>query len=541
MDLPHGYKCVFADCPYYAIYDGDERPLYCDFHHPNPDAKVKPTYKGYKHRICIEPTCGKRSSFNYELGMKQIFCQDHIQPNMINVASVKCRECKKNTARYTYRKNYPKALLCRECRDKKTDKDGIVDCYETLCNPPNCWTQACFGNNRFDKNGWRCKEHRSDGMIDVKNIHTLCTFGGCGVQANFGFEGEKAIRCKDHKDVGMIDKYHDICQYEGGCNVRASYNYEGNWNKGLYCVRHKLANMVDVVSTRCKECNLQPCFNFQGEKVPIYCQTHAKPKMVNVRQVKCNHPQCKESSHALYGFVGKNPERCRLHIEDGMIKYPRRICVYRGCTDSAIYGFIGTFPMYCEIHKSTEHDNLLEQKCKSCGMLYIVDKEYKCIYCSPLKKTQYLTKQRNVRDFLENMGYKWIMYDREIDGGACGRERPDFVFECIGYYCVLEVDEYQHTHYTDDCEIVRMINISQSLGMPTIFIRYNPDRYSVGNNLTDTDTRVRLEKLVCVLNIFLNLNIDNIAKFGYCSVIYLFYNEYNEGDLHPITLVHFET
>lgn len=411
----YGYNCLQDGCPYYAINLGDERPLYCDAHYPKPETKVKRMFKHYKHRICIEKDCQKRASFNNEIGMKPIFCQSHKQSDMINVASNKCKECKQNTAKFAYKKDYPKATLCRACKEKKQDKDDIVDCYETLCDPPNCWTQASFGSNRFDKDTWRCKEHKTNDMINVKNIHIVCTFGECGKQANFSFEGQKANRCKDHKDPGMKDKYHDLCQFEGGCDVRASYNYEGNWNKGLYCARHKLANMVDVVSSRCKECNRQPCFNFQGEKLPIYCQTHAKPKMINVKQPTCDSPTC--SYQALYGFVGQKPLKCRIHIDNGMIKYPRRVCSQRGCPNNAVYGFIGAFPLYCEIHKSDSHDNLLEQRCISCGLLYVVDQDKKCMYCSPLKKTQHLTKQRNVRDYLEKSGFIWNMYDREIDGG----------------------------------------------------------------------------------------------------------------------------
>jgi hypothetical protein len=470
--------------------------------------------------------------------MKQIFCQNHKQLDMVNVASNKCVECKKETAKFSYKKNYPKATLCRKCKDKKQDKCDIVDCYETLCNPPNCWTQASFGINRFDKDTWRCKEHKTKDMINVKNIYILCTFGGCGVQANFGFDGQKASRCKDHKDAGMKDKYHNLCQFEGGCDVRASYNYEGNWNKGLYCASHKLANMVDVVSSRCKECNLQPCFNFQGEKLPMYCQTHAKLKMVNVKQPTCNETKC--PYQAMYGFAGQKPLKCRIHINNGMVKYPRRVCSHRGCPDNAVYGFIGAFPMYCEIHKLDDHDNLLEQRCISCDLLYVVGTDQKCMYCSPLKKTQYLTKQRTIRDYLEKSGFVWNMYDREIDGGACGRERPDFVFECAGYYCVLEVDEFQHSHYAQECEHIRMINISQSLGMPTVFIRYNPDKYSVNEKITDISQHDRLEKLKSVLDTFLHLDVQNITTYGYCSSVYLFYNGYRSNDINPTTLLMFD-
>lgn len=132
------------------------------------------------------------------------------------------------------------------------------------------------------------------------------------------------------------------------------------------------------------------------------------------------------------------------------------------------------------------------------------------------------------------------MIEKLMVGGVCGRERPDFVFECAGYYCILEVDEFQHSHYTQECEYARMINISQSLGMPTIFIRYNPDRYSVNEKITDTSQHDRLEKLKSVLDIFLHLDIQNITKYGYCSSLYLFYNGYRNDDINPTPLLMFE-
>jgi hypothetical protein len=166
-EFKYGYKCCIDDCPYYAIYLGTTQPLYCDMHYPNQGPKLM--FAGYKLRICIEEDCDRRATFNYENGMKQIFCQKHMQPEMINVASVKCIDCQKNTARYTYKKDYPKVKFCKVCRDKKSDKENIVDCCEKLCNPPDCWRQAIFGYTRTNKKEWKCKEHKKDDMIDVKN------------------------------------------------------------------------------------------------------------------------------------------------------------------------------------------------------------------------------------------------------------------------------------------------------------------------------------------------------------------------------------
>jgi len=91
VEYQYGYKCIEDGCPYYAIYLGKDRPLYCDAHYP--DDGNKSIFVGYrkdKRRTCIAPKCAVQATFNYEDGMRQIFCKEHKQPKMINVNSIKC-------------------------------------------------------------------------------------------------------------------------------------------------------------------------------------------------------------------------------------------------------------------------------------------------------------------------------------------------------------------------------------------------------------------------------------------------------------------
>ena len=522
-ELKYGYKCCVENCQYYAIYLGTIKPLYCDRHYPNEGSKVM--FAAYKHRMCIAEDCDRRASFNYENGMKQIFCQIHMQPKMINVASIKCIECQINTARFTYKKDYPKAKYCKVCRDKKLDKEDIVDCLEKLCNPPDCWRQAIFGYSHLNKREWKCKEHKKDDMVDVKNIHNLCKFIGCGAQANYGID-KKPTHCKEHKEIGMNDIYHKRCEFEG-CTIRPSYNFI-QFSKPVFCVQHKKIDMVDVVSARCREenCLVQPKYNYLNEKIPMYCYKHAKENMYDIHNKMCEIENC--YSQALYGLVGKSPTFCRIHIKNGMMKYPNKMCSAKACREKASYGYIGTFPIYCELHHDKEkHYNLIEQKCSKCNLLYILDENNLCLYCSPLKKSEHLTKQRVIKDFLDLHQFKINSYDQKIKGG-CGKERPDFSFECAGYFLILEVDEYQHSHYNVECENTRMINISQSLGMPVIFLRYNPDRFTINNKVIDIPKKIRLQELKKMLDQYLYLDL-NLLKY-FCSVVYLFYNDYDVDD-----------
>jgi hypothetical protein len=86
-----------------------------------------------------------------------------------------------------------------------------------------------------------------------------------------------------------------------------------------------------------------------------------------------------------------------------------------------------------------------------------------------------LRKQREIRALLlESDLPKFETYDKVLQAGACGKERPDFTWPTG---LVLEVDEHQHKNYVCD-ESVRMINITGSMGQPTLWVRYNPDEYT---------------------------------------------------------------
>jgi hypothetical protein len=53
--------------------------------------------------------------------------------------------------------------------------------------------------------------------------------------------------------------------------------------------------------------------------------------------------------------------------------------------------------------------------------------------------------------------------------------RPDFFFDARSHAVVLEVDENQHVAY--ECERKRMVDVASTVGLPTVFVRFNPDGY----------------------------------------------------------------
>lgn len=101
--------------------------------------------------------------------------------------------------------------------------------------------------------------------------------------------------------------------------------------------------------------------------------------------------------------------------------------------------------------------------------------------------------------------------DKVVRNGCCLKYRPDFVIDCNTYFLIVEVDENAHNAYEKDCETVRMNNIAHSLGLPTKFIRYNPDK-------KDFTKKHKEKELLVVINKFLNLNVLEDLE-----VVYLFY------------------
>jgi hypothetical protein len=109
----------------------------------------------------------------------------------------------------------------------------------------------------------------------------------------------------------------------------------------------------------------------------------------------------------------------------------------------------------------------------------VLDADDRCEHCHPLRAQRaVLAKQRRVMSFLDEHGMPGAQTDRMVDGGECGKERPDRVYELWDRFIVLEVDEHQHDRRLCECEQIRMVNVSHSFGgLPVQWVRFNPDAY----------------------------------------------------------------
>lgn len=239
-------------------------------------------------------------------------------------------------------------------------------------------------------------------------------------------------------------------------------------------------------------CKKRAHYGFKGQKHE-FCEPHSKEGMINVKDRLCEKLDCK--ARAIYAIPGLKPIHCPKHKLKKEIRGPRKRCKEKLCKELAIYGYYNH--NFCEEHKKDDMINFIENKCKSCGLLTIVSSNFLCYDCETFEFSNIrLAKQNNVKHFLDSNGYSYISSDKIIDGGVCLKYRPDFLFDCVTHYVVLEVDEDQHRSYERGCEYVRMKNIVESLAMPIIFIRYNPDEYkNLNGKKVNTEKKKRQDVL----------------------------------------------
>jgi hypothetical protein len=103
---------------------------------------------------------------------------------------------------------------------------------------------------------------------------------------------------------------------------------------------------------------------------------------------------------------------------------------------------------------------------------------YLCSYCNPERKQHVKTKENNLKVFLEQ--YYTIEYNKSVrTDTSCQLYFPDFVIDNGSFFIVIECDENAHKGYSIECEKIRENNIMYQLGLPCVFLRWNPDKKKV--------------------------------------------------------------
>jgi len=480
-------------------------------------------------------------------GGKAQFCATHKTAEMVNVKAKRCQHVECNILNPNFDIKGGKG---RYCVSHKTAE--MVDVKNKRCIYPGCDSRPTFdikgGKGRY------CGTHKTAEMVDVKNKR--CEHPGCDSQPTFDIKGGKGRYCVSHKTAEMVDVKNKRCEHPGcdsitpsfdiqggkgrycaihktaemvnvkakrcvhpGCDSQPSFDIKGG--KGRYCVTHKTAEMIDVKHKHCEHpgCDSQPIFDIKGGK-GRYCATHKTAEMVDVKNKRCEHPEC--NTHVSYGLPGQFPSHCAQHRKPGMMLKPRAKC--KDCKNLAIYG-INRIPKHCEMHKTEDDENLLERPCNSCGLLYILDKAGYCEICHPESfAVARLAKQTALMDYLDAHGLKGESTDKIVEGGICGKERPDRIYDFGDKIIILECDEFQHQDRACACEQTRMVNIAQSFGgIPVYFIRWNPDDYCPENERKKPEELAKRYKLCADVLRDIQSGKHELP-YAFVSALYLYYD-----------------
>ena len=455
-----------------------------------------------KGKLCKSPGCKTHPAYGPE-GGKRAWCLEHKEAIHVNVVSKLCKSpgC---TTQPNYGAEGGKPEWCLE------HKEAIhVNVVNKRCKSPGCTTQPTYGPEG-GKAAW-CLQHKEAIHVDV--VNKLCKSPGCTTRPTYGPEGGKAAWCLQHKEAIHVDVVSKRCK-SPGCKTHPSYGPEGG--KPAWCLEHKEAIHVDVIIKRCKSrgCTTQPAYGPEGGK-PAWCVQHKEAIHVNVMSKLCKSPGC--TTTAWYGRPGLPATACAQHRTIGMIAFPTSRCRRPNCKNLAIWGH-NFEPLNCELHKQEDQQNLVERPCISCHLKSVLDRSDLCENCGVWDKVKFV-KQNALMSYLDACGFEGVSTDRIVDGGECGKERPDRVFYFGHKVVIVECDEHQHTNTPETCEKARMVNLGQMYGgAPVYFLRFNPDKYNTG----DEAVRVRHEMVVAILRDIQDGRME--LPEALTSALYLYYD-----------------
>lgn len=370
-----------------------------------------------------------------------------------------------------------------------------------LCQYVGCRKGAWYGKEKGKP--FRCGEHREEDLTNV--VSKRCQYNGCEKHPCYGKEKGRATHCKTHGVlIGLTDVKSKICKFVG-CKTRASFGYKHT----THCSLHKENDMVRLHANLCEMCAVSATYGDKNSR-PTRCSTHKTGYMICV-QGMCEVDNCGTMGYFGFAHIGKK-QRCSAHKLPGMVDLKNKKCTEIGCSKQSTYGFENGSIEKCATHKLPGMVDVKNKRCPTCE--YVVTNGKTCISCNG-----HVRRELVFRDMLLERGYVFETHNKTT---GCGRERPDFVFDCDTHAVVLEYDEYQHKHsgYTKECELVRMKNLYYALGFERcVFVRFNPDEYINENKVINTHETERHDVLFDTLNESMCIPPSNNAE-----IVYLFYD-----------------
>ena len=233
-----------------------------------------------------------------------------------------------------------------------------------------------------------------------------------------------------------------------------------------------------------------------------------------------------------------------------MIFKPRKHCSIENCKELATFGEI--YPLHCEEHRQNNELCWLVKPCVKCNRLnQLLDKEGLChSFCSLEKldiqqKLYEKVKETTMINFIQNKikfpKHIQIFSQDKVINSNCNLYRPDLSIDCSTHIVIVECDEYQHKNYNwQSCSLNRSLKHSEEKrmyaimqafgGLPTIFLRWNPDTFYKNDKTNKTYSQIkRLETLKKWIEHCINLKLEDINHM--VQYKQLFFDNYDETNI----------
>lgn len=357
-----------------------------------------------------------------------------------------------------------------------------------------------------------------------------------------------------------MEKSRKLCTYKE-CNNIIRKNKLCKTHSGLKCIYDNCTN-VPITGNFCnrhsgkrKKCSNDECDKYAQNNGK--CFSH-KAKLNNCIIIGCLN-KVRSNNKLLCLSCGN---RCSIvYCNNNIYKddvclnhsnYIQKICIIKNCNNKAINKNLctkhGCNRTKCSIENCNKNavinklcgphnipKNCSFNKCTKraivAGLCYEHNPDYKCINCNIMwtqvrgdtcsgpackglsRRIEYQMVDY-ILEYYEELN--WI-HNKTIDTD-CNTYRPDLRLELDDRMLIIECDERYHQGIEISCEITRMFNIHQDFGIPTIFIRWNPD------NTKDINIKLedRLNELIEKINDYLQLDTEELVQ-SYPMIEYLYY------------------
>lgn len=374
----------------------------------------------------------------------------------------------------------------------------------------------------------RCFDHKEPGMT----AHDGMMCRECDKHGSYAVPGSTERYCGTHKDDTMVSiKKCCVCDL---CGKGAVFGNPGD-KKATRCATHAEGTMTDITSKRCAEpgCEKHPCFGPAGGS-STHCGPHgALLGYKNVKGAQCDHSDHvdKDSTTAWYGFLGARANRCAGHRDKGMVQWPTMQCSTALCRNLGVHHDPDNKrTRFCDTHKPKDAIGMALRECNNCKLPDVLDENAMCVDCREGGDKRVKRKELAVKALLDAENLQYTFYDKAVYGGECIRTRPDFFFETVTHVVLLECDENQHSSVAYDCERTRMFNISQAIGTPVSWIRFNPDAFKTKAGRAGRASIAERNKTL-VQWVKAALARSPAEDGNYSNVVYLFFDGYDSADV----------